>query len=128
MPQVPSARYAIVAAGILSSTTTTGTTFNGLKVAGAGPTGGLAQGELKFTYNGYRSPVRARFSFQTIVKVLPVANDRIPTVVPTFVRFDDDGFVVKLSLGNGTPLDQGVLDNTAVVVEVSEYGKLVSIP
>jgi hypothetical protein len=128
MPPVPSARYAIVAAGILSSTGATGTTFNGLKVAGAGPTGGLALGELKFTYNGYRSPVRARFSFQTIVKVLPVADDRRTAVVPSFVRFDDDGFVVKLSQGSGVPLDQGALDNTAVVVEVSEYGKLVSIP
>lgn len=105
-----------------------GTTFNGLTVLGAGLAGGLAPGELKFNYNGYRSPVRARFSFQTIVKVLPVVNDRSPVVVPAFVRFDDDGFVVRLTQGTGAPLEQPVLDNTAVVVEVSEYGKLVSIP
>jgi hypothetical protein len=126
MPPVPGARYAIVAAGILSRTTTMGNVFNGLSVVGSGPAGGLAAGELKFTYNGYRSPVRARFSFQTIVKVLPVTNDRA-LAVPAFVRFDDDGFVVKLSQGDGTPLGQASLDNTAVVVEVSEYGKLVSI-
>ena len=124
MPQNPGVRYAIVAAGILSRAVAMGTTFNGLAVLGAGPAGGLGPGEVKFNYNGYRSPVRARFSFQTIVKVLPVVNDRSPAVVPAFVRFDDDGFVVRLSLGNGNPLDQGVLDNTAVVVEVSEYGKV----
>jgi hypothetical protein len=128
MPQSPGVRYAIVAAGILSRASTTGIVFNGLTMVGAGPADGLAQGELKFTYGGYVSPVRARFSFQTIVKVLPVVDDRRSAVVPAFARFDDDGFVVKLSQGSGTPLDQNVLNNTAVMVEVSEYGKLVSIP
>lgn len=128
MPQNPGVRYAIVAAGILSRTNTTGSVFNGLKAVGAGPADGLADGELKFTYDRYASPVRARFSFQTIVKVLPVSNDRRGAVVPAFVRFDDDGFVVKLSQGSGVPLDQNQLNSAAVVVEVSEYGKLVSIP
>ena len=124
MPRSQDVRYAIVAAGMLSRRATVGTAFNGLTIIGSGPGAGLAAGDLKFTYATYAAPARGQFSFQTIVKVLPVVDDRQLTVVPAFVRFDDDGFVVRLNLGTGVPLDQRVLDSTVVMVEVSEYGKV----
>ena len=79
---------------------------------------------MKFRYEGYRSPLRSTGGMQTIVKVLPVASDQ-PPVTPAFARFDDDGFVVRLTDMRGVALSQSLLDATSLMVEVSEFGKLV---
>lgn len=113
-----------MAAGVLSPRTTVGLAFNGLKVVGAGPAAGLGQGEVKFVYDRYVPPAAAGFSFQTIVKVLPVFEDQRAVTVPAFQRFDNDGFVVRLTLGGAAPLDQATLDRTTLMVEVSEYGRI----
>ena len=114
----------------MSAKSATGSVFNGLKVVAAGAASGLGEGELKFIYDRYVSPARAGFSFQVIVKVLPVVNadQQRVAIVPALARFEDDGFVVRLLPSNGVPLTQAILEVTQVVVEVSEYGKLVSIP
>jgi len=125
MPQSANVRYAIVAAGILNRRAPAGPVFNGLKLVGAGPVDRLPQGELKFIYSGYTPPDG---SFQTIVKVLPVFGDQTTAIVPAFLRFENDGFSVRLTDGVGTPLDPATLVRTTVMVEVSEYGRLVSIP
>ena len=96
--------------------------FNELEIVGTGPRNGLEDGQIKFRYDGYRVPSG---SIQTIVKVLPVENGRVPIVVPMFVRFVDDGFIVRLIDPRGVPLPQAVLDLSMLMVEVSEFGKLV---
>jgi hypothetical protein len=115
-------QYAIVAAGTLSPRIP-GTVFNQLQIIGVGLRSGLEDGQLKFRYDGYRPPIATRGAVMTIVKVLPVANDP-STVVASFVRFDDDGFVVRLNDIRGTPLLQDRLEVAMLMVEVSEFGKL----
>jgi hypothetical protein len=126
------ARYAVVAAGVLGPAGRNQAVFNKLQIVGIGPAAaqGLGTGEMRLLYSGYRQPPTPS-DFQLIVKVLVFDSDvtNLP-VVSSFVRFDPDpdGFVLKLTEANGADLKPEILRRTSLMVEVSEYGRLVSIP
>lgn len=105
--------YRVVAAGRMDAGVI-GASFNGLAIVA----GGVADGRLKLTFNGYQPPQAA---FDYVVKLLaanlPGSPDPQPVNV-SFEAFESDGFVLRVDAA-GTPLPAAQVATLTLMVEVS---------
>ena len=114
-------RFFIVAAGIVKfDPPIRSPLYNNLKVIGFPDVGVVA-----FTFDNYNQPQLAD-DHQYIVKVLPVFNPELQNeshgmFAISFLRFEKDGFYVRVTDLFGNLTDPGMLRLMEFMVEVSEY-------
>jgi hypothetical protein len=77
-------------------------------------------GRLKVRFNSYQRPDGR--TFQYIVKVLPIANERIKAPIVSFGGFQarGDGFVLNVTDGSA-PVDGQILEKLELMIEVSRF-------
>ena len=101
--------YRVVAAGIVSATSSRPPVHNDLRVVSA------ADGLFRLSFDGYRPPDG---TFQYLVKVLPVSTEITTQLSVTFVEFLNDSFSLRLT--SAGRIAAGTLARVELMVEVSE--------